>query len=565
MDFFEVLLSDEDSKKEEKKTEEEPKIINEVFGCDIEKCFMGTNKYKQDDELIKDINNEEIKERKRIFYKKGGIVGYIEVFQNPKLVFANEFSDKISFLFECIDNEKLIIDQNKCLGFRYYNTKNEYCTLLKIGNKDIDDYQFLEKMENIPNAFYDKDLDCFSIVYESIFSKYKKEKGGFNKIIKEGPLYEIMGFSYAILFKSNQFYRFHRPQTIDIMNIKDFTSHIIPGNDDKILNIQPILFDGHISILFYVDKSGKRGFILSDPSHVHSQRIGKQSYIDGFIFPKNMRKMMQVFPPKKIQKFNSCFLWFYFQMLILINYNSNLQKKYDTSKDVIKSIFNMDIYFECVNYYQNMFGLDKNLIEINPLSNLSDNDFIYSAPKEEIFSLEKVRINIHGFLNQFVDLIQLFELKTGQEISYKIGFEEIGILQNYYEDFIDFIILLNYNLNFLHLNSFKDDKSSFTKFLESTIKKMNSLKEYFISDCINYFIDLAKNKYDIDKDADIDIDRKKLHIILEKKRKIYEVAENYYKQYENLKESTENKVRLYPLYITSKILFPFVGILHNSK
>ena len=94
-------------------------------------------------------------------------------------------------------------------------------------------------------------------------------------------------------------------------------------------------------------------------------------------------------------------------MLILINYNSNLQKKYDTSKDVIKSILNMDIYFECVNYYQNMFGLDKNLIEINPMSNLSDNDFIYSAPKEEIFSLEKVRINIHGFLNQFVDLIQL--------------------------------------------------------------------------------------------------------------------------------------------------------------
>ena len=349
------------------------------------------------------------------------------------------------------------------------------------------------------------------------------------------------------------------------MNIKDFTSHIIPGNDDKILNIQPILFDGHISILFYVDKSGKRGFILSDPSHVHSQRIGKQSYIDGFIFPKNMRKMMQVFPPKKIQKFNSCFLWFYFQMLILINYNSNLQKKYDTSKDVIKSIFNMDIYFECVNYYQNMFGLDKNLIEINPISNLSDNDFIYSAPKEEIFSLEKVRINIHGFLNQFVDLIQLFELKTGQEISYKIGFEEIGILQNYYEDFIDFIILLNYNLNFLHLNSFKDDKSSFIKFLESTIKKMDSLKECFISDCINYFIDLVKNKYDMDNDTDIDIDRKKLHIILEKKRKIYEVAENYYKKYENLKESTENKVKLYPLYITSKILFPFVGILYNSK
>ena len=69
----------------------------------------------------------------------------------------------------------------------------------------------------------------------------------------------------------------------------------------------------------------------------------------------------------------------------------------------------------------------------------------------------------------------------------------------------------------------------------------------------------------MDNDTDIDIDRKKLHIILEKKRKIFEVAKNLYKKYENLKESTENKVKLYPLYITSKILFPFVGILYNSK
>ena len=196
--------------------------------------------------------------------------------------------------------------------------------------KQLDDYQFLEKIENIPNPFYDKELDCFSIVYESIFSKYEKKKSFFKQIMQEGPLYEILGFSNAILFKSNKFYKFHKPHTIDIKDIKDFTSPITPGKDDDVLNIQPILFDGHISILFYVDKVGKRGFILSDPSHFHSKRVEKQSYIDGFIFPKNMRKMMQLYPPKKIQKFNSCFLWFYFQMLILINYNTNLQKEYLT-------------------------------------------------------------------------------------------------------------------------------------------------------------------------------------------------------------------------------------------
>ena len=567
MNFFELYLADEDLENEDKKEEEEPKIINKVFGCDIEKCFIGTNKYtfKQDDELIKDINNERTKEMKRIFYKENGIVGYIEVFQNPELLFANEFSNKISFLFEYVDDEKIIYDQTKCLGFRYYNSKNEYCTLLKIGNNDIDDYQFLEKIENIPNPFYDKELDCFSIVYESIFSKYEKKKSFFKQIMQEGPLYEILGFSHAILFKSNKFYKFHKPHTIDIKDIKDFTSPITPGKDDDVLNIQPILFNGHISILFYVDKVAKRGFILSDPSHFHSKRVEKQSYIDGFIFPKNMRKMMQLYPPKKIQKFNSCFLWFYFQMLILINYNTNLQKEYKTSKDVIKSILNMDIYFECVNYYQNIFGLDKNLVEINPKSNLSDNDFIYSMPKEEIFGLEKVRINIHGFLNQFVDLIHIIEIKTGQDLSYKFGFEETGILQNYLEDFNDFIILLNYNLNFFYLNNFKDDKSIFIKFIQSTIQKMNALKENFISDCLDYFANLVKNKYDIYNDIDDDIDRKQLRSLLAKKRKIYKSAQDYYRQYENLKESTENKVKLYPLYITSKILFPFVGILYNSK
>ena len=74
---------------------------------------------------------------------------------------------------------------------------------------------------------------------------------------------------------------------------------------------------------------------------------------------------MQLFPTKKIQKFKSCFLWFYFQMLILINYNKKIQKEYKNADDVINSLFKMNIYFECINYYQNMVGLDKKLIEIS--------------------------------------------------------------------------------------------------------------------------------------------------------------------------------------------------------
>ena len=56
----------------------------------------------------------------------------------------------------------------------------------------------------------------------------------------------------------------------------------------------PILFDGHISILFFVDNDKKRGYILSDPSHTHSKKIYNTNFVDGFLFPKNMRKNMKI-------------------------------------------------------------------------------------------------------------------------------------------------------------------------------------------------------------------------------------------------------------------------------
>ena len=263
MFFFDLSDEGSDLESDDTKIVEEPKIIDKVISCDVNKCFKDTKVYKfnQTNNFIKDIDDHEKKEHKRIFYKDNTNVGYIEVFQNPQLAFAYKTSSKISFLFECLDNKKLIIDQKKCFGFRYYNTKNEYCTLLKIGNEDIDEYQFLEKIKDEENCFYDEKLDCFSIVYESIFSKYNKKKDALYSIIKEGPLYDVLGFSHAILFKNNEYFKFHKPHTIDILDIKDFTNSTPISKKEKILNIQPLLFEGHISILFFFDKAGKRGFI----------------------------------------------------------------------------------------------------------------------------------------------------------------------------------------------------------------------------------------------------------------------------------------------------------------
>ena len=61
----------------------------------------------------------------------------------------------------------------------------------------------------------------------------------------------------------------------------------------------PLLFDGHISILFFIDSNGIRFFRLSDPSHIHSKYNGDSCFIDPFLFPLDMRKYFDLYPKKK--------------------------------------------------------------------------------------------------------------------------------------------------------------------------------------------------------------------------------------------------------------------------
>lgn len=567
MNFFDLYFEEpEENLDETIKVKDEPKIVDKLIGCNIEKSFKDTAKYnsKEINNLIKDIKNPKNNVHKRIFFKKDGRIGYIEIFQNPQLSFAFETSNKISFLFESKENENELenFNEKKCFGFRYYNSKEEYCTLLKMDDKEGYKFEFLEKIKDNRNIFYDESLDCFSIVYESIFSRYKNNQNNIYSIIKEGPIYEILGFCYAILFKNTKFFKFHEPYTVDILNVKDFTSIVPMENNGNILNIIPILFDGHISILFFIDKNNTRGFILSDPSHVHSQKFENQTYIDGFIFPKSIRKNTLLCPEKPIQKFNSCSLWFYFQMLILINYDLKIQKKYVTPSNAISSIRNSVIYLECINYYQKLYGFNNQLIEINPDLESLDPDYIYSIPSAKFKLLKKVRVHKYGFLNQFVDLIQLIEIKTEDKISFKFGFEEIKRFQSYNEEFVDFILLLNYNLNFLYINKYKDDNSSIILKIESTIEEMEKIRSSFVEECLSYF-----NKLIIDNiyNEDFEKNPNDFHLIFENQKNIFNAAKEYYSNYENLKEKTEKLIKLYPLVITSKILYPMIGALYNSK
>ena len=189
----------------------------------------------------------------------------------------------------------------------------QYCTLLKTKDGTEDDYFFLEQLNEKSNDFYNENLDCFKIIMYSIFSRYNKNKSNDNfdfQLIVERPLYEILGFGYSILSKSNEKFMFHKIHSIDVIADNDFTSHINNENDRAKLHILPLLFDGHISLLFFYEENNKKNYILSDPSQVHARFKGNSITVNPFLFPENIRKNLTLFPKSKIQAFNSCSLWF---------------------------------------------------------------------------------------------------------------------------------------------------------------------------------------------------------------------------------------------------------------
>ena len=71
-------------------------------------------------------------------------------------------------------------------------------------------------------------------------------------MILERPLYEILGFNYSILLKSTDKFKSHKTHSINVLKHIDFASYIKEENDRKKMKIIPLLFDGHISLLFFL-------------------------------------------------------------------------------------------------------------------------------------------------------------------------------------------------------------------------------------------------------------------------------------------------------------------------
>ena len=102
-------------------------------------------------------------------------VSYYEIFEDKRLNILGQ-TKKISLLFFPNEDKTYSFEMKNCLGFRYYEKNNRdkcnYFTLIKKGQKG---YYILEKTENIKDkdneSFFDKDLDCFSIMKNIVYDK----------------------------------------------------------------------------------------------------------------------------------------------------------------------------------------------------------------------------------------------------------------------------------------------------------------------------------------------------------------------------------------------------------
>ena len=207
-------------------------------------------------------------------------------------------------------------------------------------------------------------------------------------------------------------------------------------------------------------------------------------------------------------------------------------------------------------------GFHKRLIEINPEKVFDDEDYFYILPNNDILT-DKIKIHKLCFLNQFVDFIEMIELITFINLSFKPGIKELNEFRKYNEELIDFLIYLNYNINFFKL---KEADNSILKRIQNGINEIIGIRNEFIESCIDFLTKLAQ----------IDISVKYLASYTSEKATEYKMKGKYlYEIYSEIRDNIElfhqkknimkEEFNSYKTDITRKILVPLFGFLYKSK
>jgi hypothetical protein len=103
---------------------------------------------------------------------------------------------------------------------------------------------------------------------------------------------------------------------------------------DDMIFVEPILFNRHISVLYFSFKNDLRRNILVDPSLFHVKSITK----DKAIFPKEMRNILKIYPEYSCQNGPSCSIWFIGTILVLLSQKKLIEDERELIINIINKI-----------------------------------------------------------------------------------------------------------------------------------------------------------------------------------------------------------------------------------
>ena len=477
--------------------------------------FQETAKlWKEYDSKIKLIEN--INSGRKFFKKGKDKPSYFEIFEDPRTK-AIGISEKISFLYAPLAKDNSNYDKSKCIGFRYYElNRNERCNYFTLVNKYDNRFFILEKDKNIFDfkgvSFYDEKLNCYSVMKNIVFEKYKKEivfpKGDF--------LPEIIGFSYSLI-SLGKIKGFHAVEPLILIPLND-ESRIerLPDElEENIGYIEPIMFDNHVSVaLIKKSKIKNRVNIVLDMSRYHIE--GNLS--DNTVFPEELYRSNYTYPKYSIQKGNSCGLWF-FGIVECIYSNA----KYKNIDDVCLAINKKKATFfiDVINCLSNILYEIPNIIDDSSLETSLDvkENRVYEIGQISTYSFRKEAVKSYFF--SLASLFSYYENNKNWSDEKKINsFDLLLEYQYLIDDITNFLSRAIFNDNYFKIYSpkniyEKEQKEQYKQLIQSLKALLNKVN-------INYekeFNNLLYKQFEDNLNYGIMIDKRKILEVYDKLKK----------------------------------------------
>ena len=462
MDIGENFLDEEEDIREYY-VQASPKIYEKYFENTIP---LNDNNF---DDLITDIKNDKKEIIGRIFKKKDHSVGYEEYFIWEEIHIISQLSRNITFLFPPGEGKKI----DKLIGYRFYEESpektNNYFTLVL---KDKRKYEILEKNSQINNAFgksfKNENLKCFNIIYKIIKNKFEDD------ITYNYPntSIELLGFYYSVMCEEHKNIKFIDP-FYPLINDRSTMKEVINKEDicDDMIFVEPILFNRHISVLYFSFKNDLRRNILVDPSLLHVKSITK----DRVIFPKEMRNILKIYPEYSCQNGPSSSIWFIGQILFVSNFKNT-------------KLISDDFTFQYINLLRIIENIN-NLIKIDSAPIIYSSKLNIKSDSINISDDERCKISHRITFATFLDVFGTLN-SCGIHIKLNLSLKKI---KKNFEKIQNFICTVKLNKEHYDFLGKKTDISK--NIIDKMKKEFNDLKmDYDIY--VNTYLNAQKDNYE---------------------------------------------------------------------